>query len=202
MSPPSDRRTKPTGAPGVSTLSARLKAVAKSAGPAVVRTAAIAPAKASGSGLAESTTRGWGEATTTLATPPPGSCRRRSRALSLAASSRSGAPSVAAMEPDASMMNTVCSASRAAVGRTGWATAPASRATARSWRASSVLGRSFCQGAATDTGRATACHRKVELTSTGGRRGRRMCRSTMGTASSPSHSPAGLANLTAGPPNW
>ena len=174
--------------------------MAKSAGPAVVLTALRAVAKASGSGLAERTTRGWASATTMLATPPPGSWRRRSRASSLASSSRSGLPSVAAIEPDASRMKTVCSARRAAVGRTGWATTAARRATARSWAARSVLGRSFCHGAATDTGRATARHRNVELTSTGGRRGRRMWSTTIGIASSPSHNPAGLANLTPPPP--
>lgn len=92
-------------------------------------------------------------------------------------------------------MKTVWGASGAGVVRTGPAAAVASRATTSSWRMSSVDGRSRCHGAAAETGRLISRHRNVELTSTGGRRGRSMWRITIGRANRPSNSPAGLANL-------
>ena len=81
------------------------------------RSARSAAAKASGSGLAVSTTRGRSSTTTIEATPPSGRSSRRSTASALAASRRVGSPSRAAIEPDASMMKTVCSASGASVTR-------------------------------------------------------------------------------------
>ena len=77
------------GTPGVSRLSARLKAPAKSAVPAGGGMAASASVKARESSLADSSTRGWAEATTTLACPPAGSCFR-----SASARARAGADPV------------------------------------------------------------------------------------------------------------
>jgi hypothetical protein len=66
---------------------------------------------------------------------------------------------LAAIEPDASMMNTVCSLRGASVTRTGRATASARSTTASSWRKRRTLGRSRCHGVAADTGWATERHR-------------------------------------------
>ena len=94
-------------------------------------------------------------------------------------------------------MNTVCRANGAAVSRTGLATASASSATASSWRNSRADGLSRCHGEAADTGSANGFHRYVDPTTTSGRRGRRMCSSTIGIASASSASPAGSVKLTA-----
>ena len=104
VTPPSERNTNAIESPVVSRLSASTNAPAKSAAPAVVSMGSSAWAKASRSPLAVSTTRGRASATTMLATPPAGISLRRRRASALAALSRSGAPSRAAIEPDASRM--------------------------------------------------------------------------------------------------
>src|SRR5579884_4318145 len=121
-------------------------------------------------------------------------------ALARAELIRSGLPSVAAIEPEASMMKTVCGLSGAAVARCGRAREAARRITASNWSRSRTLGRRRCQGVAEETGRAISCHRKVELTSTAGRLGRSMWSRSTGTARVSSHQAAGSAKVMAGSP--
>ena len=92
-------------------------------------------------------------------------------------------------------MNTVCSARGEASSRSGRATAAASRTTASSWASSSRLQRNRCHGWAALTGRSTRRQSRTDDTVIGVRRGRRMCESTTGIASSSRARPAGLANL-------
>jgi hypothetical protein len=165
--------------------------------------AASASVKARESLLADSSTRGWAEATTTLACPPAGSWRRNAWARLRAAPIRSGLPSPAPIEPESSTMNTVCRANGAAVSRTGRATASASNNTARSCSRSSTDGLSRCHGDAADTGSDSGAQRYVDPTTTSGRRGRNTCSSTIGIASASSANPAGVVNLTPAPSaNW
>jgi hypothetical protein len=63
----------------------------------------------------------------------------------------------------------------------------------------STDGRSRCQGEAAETGSANGFHKYVDPTTTSGRRGRRMCNSTIGMARARSPSAAGLVKLTAVP---
>jgi hypothetical protein len=186
--------------PGVSRLSARLKAPTKSAVPAGGGMAASASVKDRESSLADSSTRGWAEATTTLACPPAGSCLRSAWARARAAPIRSGFPSPAAIDPESSTMNTVCRASGAAVRPTGRATANASSSTASSCRSSRTDGRNRCHGEAAETGSDNGFHRYVDPTTTSGRRGLRMCRRMIGTARASSNNPAGAVKLIAADP--
>ena len=188
------------GASAVSRPSASAKAAAKSARPALARVAATASSKAPASALADSSTRGCGPTSITLAMPPAGSSRRTWTARALASAIRSGWPSSASIEPEPSMRNTVCSASGVASTRTGSAMATVSRPTASSCSSRSQDGRSMRNGRADVTGRSTARHNSVELTTRGGRLGLSTWSSTTGPASSAHHSPAGLANSTGSGP--
>ena len=120
-----------------------------------------AASKASTSVDRVSRARASAPATIRLAWPPAGTWRRSSLARSSAEASRSGAPSLACMEAEASTTKIVCSASSASPRRTGRAISRPSTRAASTWAASSQLGISRCQGRAADTGVATRRHRNT-----------------------------------------